>query len=192
VHCEAGRYDAAERALTAALAIAEGLPDDRLAASAQTALAELDLRRGRLGRSADRLDRALALAERTGNQRGRVEALLLLSDLCAVRGDFGAAQEHAGTAVREATAGGYALMTAAAYTRLAAARLGLGDAARCLMDARRALHVQRRAGQRLAYARTLVTLGHAYDRLGRRAPAEARRRTAAEIFAETGAGQGFQ
>jgi tetratricopeptide (TPR) repeat protein len=141
---------------------------------------------------AERLERALTLAERTGNRRGRVEALTLLADLSAGRCDFEEAHEHASRAVREARAGGYTLMAAAALARLAAARLGLGDPAGCLDDGRRAMRVQRRAGQRLAYARTLLTLGRAHDRLGRRVPAEARRRAAAEIFAEAGVDQAFQ
>ncbi|WP_169789935.1 AfsR/SARP family transcriptional regulator [Actinoplanes subtropicus] len=192
VHGEAGRYETAEQALTAALKIAQELPESRLTVSAQTALAELDLRRGRPAEPAERLEPALALAERTGNQRGRVEALLLLAELSAAGGDFPIAQEHAGRAVRDAAAGGYTLLTAAAYARLAAARLGLGDAAGCLADARRALRVQRRAGQRLAYARTLVTMSRAEDLLGRRAQAEAHRRKVAELVSETGAGQDFQ
>jgi DNA-binding SARP family transcriptional activator/tetratricopeptide (TPR) repeat protein len=186
VQCDAGRYPAAEEALTAALQIAQRLSDSRLEVFACTAMAELDLRRGRTAGLAERLELALALAERTGNQRGRVDALLLLADLSAARRDFAAAHEHANCAVREARAGGYALVAAAALARLAAARLGLGDPAGCLDDGRRALRVQGRAGQRLAYACTLFMLGHAYDRLGRRAPAEARRRAAAGIFAEVG------
>ena len=192
VHCDAGRYAAAEEALTAALQIAHRLSDRRLEVFAQNALAQVDLQLGRSAEPAERLELALALAERTGNQRGRVDALLLLADLSAARRDFTAAHEHADRAVREARAGGYALVAAAALTRLAAARLGLGDPAGCLDDGRRALRVQRRAGQRLAYAGTLLTLGHAYHRLGRRAPAEARRRAAAEIFAEVGIDQVFQ
>jgi uncharacterized protein YciW len=115
-----------------------------------------------------------------------VEALLLLADLCVARLDFATAHEHASRAVEAARTGGYTLLAAAAQARLAAARLGLDDPAGCLEDGRRALRVQRRAGQRLAYARTLVTLGFAYDRLGRRALAEARWRTADEVFLEVG------
>jgi hypothetical protein len=84
-------------------------------------------------------------------------------------------------------------MAAAAHARLAAARLGLDDPDGCLEDGRRALRVQRRAGQRLAYARTLVILGHAYASLGRQGLAAARRRAADEVFREVGVpGQAFQ
>ena len=191
IHCDAGRYAPAEEALTAALDIVRQLSDGRLEVFAHTALAEVDLRRGRSADAAERLELALALAERTGNQRGRVEALLVLADLCAVRRDFPASREHATRAVQEARAGGYALVAAAAQARLAAARLGLDDPAGCLEDGRRALRVQRRAGQRLAYARSLVTLGDAYAHLGKRGLAEARRRAAGKIFAEMGEGAGL-
>jgi tetratricopeptide (TPR) repeat protein len=187
VHCDAGRYDAAEETLLAGLDISRELSDSRLELFAHAGLAEVQLRRGQFAESAERLGLALSLAERSGNQRGQVETSLLLADLCAARRDFVTAHEHATRAVEAADAGGYALVAAAARARLAAACLGLGDAAGCLEQGRRALRVQRRAGQRLAHARTLVTLGGAYDRLGRRALAEARWRAADEVFVEVGA-----
>jgi hypothetical protein len=66
-----------------------------------------------------------------------------------------------------ARSSGYTLATAQAHSQLAAARLGLDQMTECLQHCRRALHTQQRAGQRLAHARTLLTMGHAYHRLGK-------------------------
>ncbi|MFF0232516.1 BTAD domain-containing putative transcriptional regulator [Micromonospora sp. NPDC005254] len=189
VHGDAGRYAEAEEVLHLGLDIVQGLADGRLEVVTQTALAEVLLRQSRLAEAGRRLDLVLDLADRTGNERARVEALMLLSDLSAARKEFDSAHEHATGAMAAARAGGYRLVAGQARSRLAAARLGLGDPAGCLVEGRPALRVQRRAGQRLAYARTLMTVGGAYAALGRPSAAQTRWRAAHELFREIGAAE---
>jgi DNA-binding SARP family transcriptional activator/tetratricopeptide (TPR) repeat protein len=186
VHADAGRYAQAEEVLCAGLDIVQRLSDSRLEVFAHTALAETHLRQGRPAEVAERLELTLAIVEQTGNRRAEVEALLLYADLLATRKEFPAALDHATRAAEVARAGGYALLTGQAYSRLAIARLGLADPAGCLIDGRRALRIQRRAGQRLAYARTLVTVGLAHEGLGERSRARAQWRAAHAVFEEAG------
>ncbi|MCX5065809.1 tetratricopeptide repeat protein [Micromonospora lupini] len=189
VHGDAGRYAEAEEVLDLGLDIVHGLQDDQLEVVTQTALAEVLLRQDRLSEADRRLELVMALVDRPGNERGRVEALMLLSDLCAARKEFDSAHEHASSAMAAARSGGYKLMAGQARSRLAAAILGLGDPAGCLVEGRQALRVQRRAGQRLSYARTLITLGHADAALGRPSAAQTRWRAAHELFREIGAAE---
>lgn len=63
----------------------------------------------------------------------------------------------------------------------------MDDLTRCLEHCRPALDTQRRAGQRLPHARTLLTMGHAYHRLGKPHLAQARWRHAHTQFTEIGA-----
>ncbi|GAB3939006.1 hypothetical protein GCM10027614_20260 [Micromonospora vulcania] len=189
VHTDAGRYAEAEEVLNLGLDIVQGLPDGRLEVVTQSALAEVLLRQNRLSEANSRLEIVLAGVDRTGNERARVEALMLLSDLSAARKEFDRAHEYATSAIAAARTGGYTLVAGQARSRLAAASLGLGDAAACLVEGRQALRVQRRAGQRLAYARTLTTIGYAYEALGRPSSAQPRLREAHELFREIGAAE---
>ncbi|MCG5435245.1 AfsR/SARP family transcriptional regulator [Micromonospora foliorum] len=189
VHGDAGRYAQAEDVLNAGLDIVLDLRDSRLEAFIRIALAEVLLRQDRPSESGHRLEPVLAVVDRAGNERARVEALMLLSELCAARKEFDSAREHATHAVAAARAGGYRLVAGQARSRLAAAYLGLGDLAGCLAEGRRALRIQRRAGQRMAYARTLVTVACAYEALGRASLARARSREAHALFREIGAAE---
>ncbi|MFG3708708.1 BTAD domain-containing putative transcriptional regulator [Micromonospora sp. NPDC047670] len=186
VHCDAGRYDAAATALTTSIAIARRAADTRLESFAHTGLARVRTRQGLLDDAAESLATALSLIDQIAHHRGNVEALLTLAEQHMARREHRAAHEHASRALTLAGESGYALLAAQAHRRIGAACLALTDTAGCLEHCRRALAAQHRSGQRLEQARTLLTLGHAYDRLGKTELAESHRRQARTIFEQIG------
>ena len=187
VHRDAGRYDDAAAALTTSLDITRRSSDSRLESLARTSLASVHIRQGRFTDAAASLERVFDITERTGHHRGKVEALLALAELCGAEGDHHRAHQHATVAMDLARPAGYALASAQAHSRLAAASLGMDHLTECVEHCRRALNTQRRAGQRLAYARTLLTVGHAYHRLGKPHLARAQWRRARTELTEIGA-----
>ncbi|MCW6009446.1 tetratricopeptide repeat protein [Micromonospora sp. CPCC 205371] len=189
VHRDAGRYDEAAAALTSALDIAQRLSDSRLEMFAQTGLAVVELRQGMADGAAKRLGVAIDIARRTGHRRGETEALIAQSTVDAARGTYDDAHRHATEALHLARTSGFALAAAHAEARLAAAGLGLDDATGAVEHCRRALATQRRAGQRLAQGRTLVTMGHAWQQLGNTQMARHRWQQAHALFTEVGAAE---
>ena len=167
VHRDAGRYDDAAVALVNCLDIARDTANTRVEGLAHTGLGTVHIRQGRLPEAARSLDLALDIIDRTQHHRGKVEALLARAELLAAQGDHQCAHQQATLAMSLSRPAGYALLTAEAHSQLAAAELGLDRPTECLEHCRRALHTQRRAGQRLAHARTLVTMGEAYERMGK-------------------------
>jgi hypothetical protein len=128
-----------------------------------------------------------AAAEATGHQRGRVEVLLTLAEADCRLGQHQSGYDHAMRALELAKEWSNAVAAARARAALAVACLGLDDIDTCLNHGRHALRVQRRAGQRLAEARTMRTLAHAYQRAGRNAAARSYDGRAQLLFAEIGA-----
>lgn len=189
VHRDAGRYGEAACALTSALDIAQRLSDSRLEMFAQTGLAAVELRQGIADGAAKRLGVAIDIARRTGHRRGETEALIAQSTVDVARGAHDDGHRHATEALHLARTSGFALAAAHAEARLAAAALGLGDAAGAVEHCRRALATQRRAGQRLAQGRTLVTMGHAWHLLGNTQMARHRWQQAHALFTEVGAAE---
>lgn len=86
-----------------------------------------------------------------------------------------------------ASGSGHKLAVGQAHGLLAVSLIGLDRPAEALEHCRRALATQRRAGQRLAQAGTLLTAGHAYQRLGKTPTARSRWRQAHVLFTEVGA-----
>ncbi|WP_203862480.1 AfsR/SARP family transcriptional regulator [Plantactinospora mayteni] len=187
VHRDAGRHDDAIKALTTSLDITQRIADVRLESFTHNGLASVQIRLGHLDDAARSLGIALDITDRIGHHRGNVEALLTLSELHTAQDDHRRAHEQATRALGLAHTSGYLLLVARAHARLAAASLGTEDVAESLEHCRHALTTQRRAGQRLAYARTLLTMGHAYHRLGRPHLAQSRWRQAHTHFDEIGA-----
>jgi len=187
VHRDAGRYDDATTALTTSIDIAQQTCDTRLESLAHTGLASVHIRQGHIEDAANSLGVALDITHKTGHHRGNVETLLTLADLHTARRDHHRAHEQAAQALDLARTSGYAILAAQAHSRLAAASLGMDDLNGSLEHCRRALNTQRRAGQRLAHARTLLTMGHAHQRLGHTRPALTCWRQAHTIFDDIGA-----
>jgi DNA-binding SARP family transcriptional activator/Tfp pilus assembly protein PilF len=187
INRDAGRYDRATTALTASLEITQLTCDIRLESFAHTGLAGVHIRQGHLDEAADSLGIALDIAHRTGHHRGNVETLLTLADLHTAQHDHHGAHEQASQALNLARTSGYALLVAQAHARLAIASLGVKDLTGCLNHCKRAVTIQRRAGQRLGLARTLLTMGNAHQRLGHTRPALACLRQAHTTFDDIGA-----
>lgn len=82
----AGRLDDAECALAQAQQVCDALGETMLGAYLEQTLADVDIRRGRLRRAAERLDRALATHERIGNDDALAETLRSTGDLAAAEG----------------------------------------------------------------------------------------------------------
>lgn len=187
VHRDAGRYDHATTALTASLQITQQTCDIRLESFAHTGLAGVHIRQGHLDEAANSLGIALDIAHRTGHHRGNVETLLTLADLHTAQHDHHGAHEQATQALNLARTSGYALLVAQAHARLATASLGMKNPTGCLKHCQHAATTQRRAGQRLALARTLLTMGNAHQRLGHTCPALTCWRQAHTTFHDIGA-----
>jgi DNA-binding SARP family transcriptional activator len=184
VHRDAGRYERATAVLLAGLEVNEQVGDRRLAVLAEAGLASVELRLGQESQAIGRLTAVQAAAEATGHQRGRVEVLLTLAEADCRLGQHQSGYDHAMRALELAKEWSNAVAAARARAALAVACLGLDDIDTCLNHGRHALRVQRRAGQRLAEARTMRTLAHAYQRAGRNAAARSYDGRAQLLFAE--------
>lgn len=168
VHCDSGRYVEANTAHAAARAIATRLGDQRVQVSALCGLARVDLKLDRLSDAAGKLGTALVIAERTGERRGHMEVLLDLCGVHCAQGDARAAVGLATRALALARESGAVIHLARAHRALATVHLALDEITMCIDYARLALRAQRDAGQRLGQARTLMLLGRAHERDGRR------------------------
>jgi DNA-binding SARP family transcriptional activator/tetratricopeptide (TPR) repeat protein len=181
VHRDAGRLPEATAAFAAALDIAHGTADAQVEVLALNGLSGVDVRLGRPAAAIARLDTALDIAERIGFLRGHVEALVACSEAHRAQGGFRLAYERAVDALARAHQSGSVVAVGNAHTAVADALLHLDDLEQCFVHARRALRIQRHAGQRLAQARTLTILGHAYGRSGQEPAAAACARQARHL-----------
>ncbi|SBT51393.1 AfsR/SARP family transcriptional regulator [Micromonospora auratinigra] len=186
VHCDTGALDAAASALTRSVELARHTGDIRLEGFAHIGLARVRTRQGLLDHAAESLATALPLVDRITHHRANVETLLARAELCVTAREHQTAREHATRALTVAAESGYALLTARAHSLVAAAGLGLRDLALCVEHCRRALAVQRRTGQRLGQAGTLLVLGQARRQLGDTDVARSYRRQAHAIFQQLG------
>ncbi|MGP3962341.1 BTAD domain-containing putative transcriptional regulator [Nonomuraea sp. 3N208] len=166
VHLEAGRHDSALQALSEAISVAKSVENHEIEVRALIGLALARLRRGDVGDADDHLAAAAAVAEHTSHRPNQVELLLARSELARFRGLHTEALAHADSA-RHLAGNGYALALGKAHSAIADARLGLGELVSCQEHCEEALRVFRRTGQRLAQARTLITLGHVLRGMGR-------------------------
>ncbi|MEO3874154.1 tetratricopeptide repeat protein [Nonomuraea sp. B12E4] len=186
VHLEAGRYDSALRVLAEAVPVAKSVENHEIEVRALIGLALASVRRGDAGDAAGHLAAAAAVAEHTSNVPNQVELLLARSELARFRGLHTEALAHADHA-RHLADNGYPLALGKTHNAISAARLGLGELAFCEEHCEEALRVFRRTGQRLAQARTLITLGRVLQRTGRESAARSAWRHAHAIATRAGA-----
>lgn len=186
VHLECGGNEEALPVLSEAADAARRAENPEIEARALIGLALAHLRLGDAAEAGERLDAAAAIAERTGHRPIEVELLLARSELARARGAPADALAFAGQA-RHLAERGYGLALGKAHAAVAAARLDLGEPAACEESCEEALLVFRRTGQRLARARTLITLGRALHAMGRRDAARSAWRRAHAIAADAGA-----
>lgn len=186
VHLEAGGNEEALPVLSDAAEAARSAESPEIEVRALIGLALAHLRLGNVAESGERLDAAAAIAERTGHRPIQVELLLARSELARAQGAPADALAFAGQA-RHLAGRGYGLALGKAYAAVADAQLDLGEPAASEGSCEEALLVFRRTGQRLARARTLITLGRALHATGRRDAARSAWRRAHAIAAEAGA-----
>jgi DNA-binding SARP family transcriptional activator/tetratricopeptide (TPR) repeat protein len=189
VHCDAGRYDEALASYTAGLELAGRIGDARLEGFGINGLARVDLRRGRVNEAVTRLEGALAGFDGSNHQRGPVEGMFVLSTGYAGQRRYREAYACAERMLALSERYPYRIQIAQAHHALAAACLGLGDLDRALIHAQRALRAQRRSGQRLEAARTLVTLGQIQQHRGSSRAARSYWQRAQAMFDEIGSAE---
>ncbi|WUE12973.1 tetratricopeptide repeat protein [Nonomuraea sp. NBC_00507] len=186
VHLEAGRYDSALQALSEAISVAKSVENHEIEVRALIGLALVSLRCRDAGDADDRLAAAAAIAEHSSHRPNQVELLLARSELARFRGLHTEALSLADCA-RHLAGNGYALALGKAHGALSAACLGLGELVSCEEHCEEALRIFRRTGQRLAQARTLITLGHVFQGTGREGAARSAWRRAHAILTKAGA-----
>ncbi|MFI7446497.1 BTAD domain-containing putative transcriptional regulator [Nonomuraea sp. NPDC049714] len=163
-HRDAGRYEQAIDAFGRGLAIAGEVENKRCQIASLTGMAGAELELGRADAALARLDAALELSENTGTDLDQV----LLS-----RAEFHHRQGRSADARQELDRllePGLTLTPLdlpRLHGLLAAVHLAAGDGEQCVEECEHALGLARRSGQRLEYARILVTLGHAVPSEGR-------------------------
>ncbi|MFI7072604.1 ATP-binding protein [Micromonospora sediminicola] len=186
VHYDTGALDGATAALTRSVELARRTGDIRLESFAHIGLARVRTRQGLLHDAEESLATALPLVDQITHHRANVETLLARAELYITKREHHTAHEHATRALALAAEAGYVLLTARAHGLVAAACLGLQELAACVEHSRRALSAQRRTGQRLGQARTLLVLGHAHCQLGDTDAARSYRRQAHSMFQQIG------
>jgi DNA-binding SARP family transcriptional activator/Tfp pilus assembly protein PilF len=126
----AGLPEKAEAVLTPALEMSLRYGEETLWAYVQQVLADVDMRRGRLGSAAQRLERSRQTHQRIGEGDGYAEALRSTADLAALQGDWSTAIGWLGTAAEIWRRIGSTFEVAATLARLGAAHAATGDGER--------------------------------------------------------------
>ncbi|MFG3441342.1 BTAD domain-containing putative transcriptional regulator [Nonomuraea sp. NPDC047897] len=183
VHRDAGRHEQAVDAFSRALNLARDVENRPCQIASLTGMAQSKLALGRTEEALAHLDAALALAERTGTDLDNV--LLGFAETHCSMGRYADALEAAQRALKLAVVSD-PLNVARLHRVLGDIHLAAGDTDQAVQACERALRHAGRSGQRLEYARALMTLGHA------RAPADDRRARhhwarAHELFSAIGA-----
>ncbi|MFI9846947.1 BTAD domain-containing putative transcriptional regulator [Nonomuraea sp. NPDC051941] len=164
VHRDAGHYERAIDVFGRSLAIAGEVGNRRCQIASLTGMAgaELELGSPDSADSADsalaRLDAALDLAEHTGIDLD--EVLLGRAEFHYRQGRYATAWDEADRSLQLALTSNL-LNVPRLHGLLAAIHLAVGDVEQCVEACEQALQEARRSGQRLDYARALMTLGHA-------------------------------
>ena len=127
-----GLLDEAEDVVTAAQAVTLRYGDLTLWAYAEQVLGDVDMRRGRLGSAAQRLERSRETHQRIGEGDGYAEALRSTADLAALRGDWAETIGWLDKAVEIWRRIGSTIEVAATLARLSAARQATGDTDRAI------------------------------------------------------------
>ncbi|MEV6156833.1 BTAD domain-containing putative transcriptional regulator [Nonomuraea sp. NPDC052129] len=158
VHREAGHYERAIDVFGRSLAIAEEVGNRRCQIASLTGMAAAEVELGRADSALARLDAALDLAEHTGIDLD--EVLLGRAEFHCRQGRYAAAREEAERSLKLSLTSNL-LNLPRLHGLLAAINLAAGEVEQCVQACEQALEHARRSGQRLEYARALMTLGHA-------------------------------
>ncbi|WP_431919660.1 tetratricopeptide repeat protein [Nonomuraea jabiensis] len=158
VHRDAGHYERAIDVFGRSLAIAEEVENRRCRIASLTGMAGAEAELGRADSALARLDAALDLAEHTGIDLD--EVLLGRAEFHYRQGRYATARDEADRSLTLALTSNL-LNLPRLHGLLAAIHLAAGDVEQCVEACERALEHARRSGQRLDYARALMTLGHA-------------------------------
>ncbi len=161
-------YAVAEQFLDDALTIARNLVAPRLTAQIQYALAELQLRRGRVEAAADTLPSVLRLTKEAGDIVGQAYTLAGLGNTRRVLGDLKGAESALEAALDLAGIAGNNLIRGRSLLGLAELHFATGEGHRALARIDEALTVFREHGAKGVWqARALELLGRIHERAGR-------------------------
>jgi DNA-binding SARP family transcriptional activator/Flp pilus assembly protein TadD len=161
-------YAAAEPMLDEALAIGRRLGVSRLTAQIQYALAELQLRRGRLEAAADGFSSVLRLTQESGDIVGQAFTLACLGNARCMLGDFDGAESALSAALDLAGRAGNRLIRARSVLGLAEVNLARGEDHLALVRTEEAVSVFREHGRRgVWHAKALELLGRIHRQAGR-------------------------
>ncbi|HUR01437.1 MAG TPA: tetratricopeptide repeat protein [Nonomuraea sp.] len=164
VHCDAGHYERAIDVFGRSLAIAMEVENRRCQIASLIGMAGAELEFGSVESALARLDSALELAEDTGIDLD--EVLLGRAEFLYRQGRYADARDEADRSLKLALTSNL-LNVPRLHGLLAAIHLAAGDGEQCVDACEQALEHARRSGQRLDYARALMTLGHAVKGSGR-------------------------
>ncbi|MEU6713544.1 BTAD domain-containing putative transcriptional regulator [Nonomuraea sp. NPDC046802] len=159
-HHDAGRYEQAIDAFGRGLAIAEEVGNRRCQIASLAGMAGAELELGRADAALARLDAALELAESTGTDLDQV--LLGRAEFHFRQGQYKEARNEADRSLKLALTSN-PLNLPRLHGLLADIHLAVGEGEQCVQACEQALELARRSGQRLEYARVLMTLGHALE-----------------------------
>lgn len=178
-HLDAGCHAEAIGAFARSLKIAEDVGNRRSRIAALTGMASAELELGRTDDALTRLGAALELAQHTGTDLD--EVLLRSAEAYHRQGRHAEALSEANRSLELAVASN-PLNLPRLHTLLAGIHLATGDDQRAAEACTRALDLAHRSGQRLEYARALLTLGRAL----RGPDAQRHLRRAEHLFATIG------
>ncbi|MBT2231659.1 tetratricopeptide repeat protein [Nonomuraea sp. NEAU-A123] len=159
-----GHYERAIDVFGRSLAIAMEVENRRCQIASLIGMAGAELELGSVNSALARLDAALELAEDTGIDLD--EVLLGRAELLYRQGRYADARDEADRSLKLAFTSNL-LNVPRLHGLLAAIHLAVGDGGQCVDACEQALEHARRSGQRLDYARALMTLGHAVKGRGR-------------------------
>lgn len=182
---EAGRHQEAIESFTRSLEIAEDVDNRRCQIASLTGIAGAQVELGRPDEALARLGAALELAQHTGTDLD--EVLLGCAEAHHRQGRHAEALSEANRSLELALTSN-PLNLPRLYTLLADIHLAMGDDQAAAEACGRALDLAHRSGQRLEYARALLTLGRALGRQGDDR-AERHRRRAEKLLAAIGVPQ---
>lgn len=183
VHSEAGHYTQARDTFEAALGIARQVENRNCQIASLTGIAGVDLKRGQVNSALSHLASAREIAEHTGTEL--VGVLWTSANVLLRLHRHEEAHDEANRALALA-ADGDRLDLPRLYGLLAAIHLEAGNQERCVDACREALQLAKRSGQRLEYARVLITLGSAQHQSGNKRAARNTWERAHAVFAALG------
>lgn len=182
IHADRQQYDTAEQLLDEVLILGRMIGAQRVLSQAEYELADLYLRRGRLGRAVESFETVLRATQESDDMFGQTYALIGLGNARRMLGDFAEAE----STLNEAYAAGEhtddQLLRGRARLAIAELECARGRPAAALAKADEALSVLGELGTAAAWrARTLELVGFLHERSGQRRIAEYAWRSAREL-----------